>query len=151
MASLNKDQNLLLAAASNPILALEELGYEMRSGILPEIEDKLRFRPHEVAKLSRLRESIYKEAGKQFNIRSEKELNAVLFKDLNIRVFDEDGCQINKEVRTRQKGEEDGLDLYSDLHPIVAPLLAFREIRCALMADRVSNPAREIGRGIRDS
>lgn len=128
MASLNRDPNLLLAAAANPILALDEMGYKIKPDIRPKIEDNLRFKPSEITKISRLRKSIYKEAGKEFNIRAEEELNIVLFKELNIRLYDEKGCPIHKRIRILKKGEEDDLHLYSDLHPIIKPLLAFREI-----------------------
>lgn len=127
--SINKDENLKLAAASNPLLALEELGYKINEDVTDQIEERLRFKPDEAAKLSDLRNSIYKLAGKKFNLRSDEELNTVLFKDLRIEAYDDKGCLIKKNVRVRKKGDaEDELMTYKDLHPIIEVLLKFREI-----------------------
>ncbi|MCD4695282.1 MAG: hypothetical protein K8S16_03490, partial [Bacteroidales bacterium] len=60
---------------------------------------------------------------------SQDELNRVLFEDLKIETYDNNGCLIQREVKILHKGEkEDDLSLYKDLHPIIKPLLAFREI-----------------------
>lgn len=127
--SLNKDENLKLAAATNPLLALAELGYRISPDILGKIEDRLRFDPATAAELDRLRITIYREAGSTFDIRSPDKLNRMLFDELKIEAFDSDGCPVRKPIRSRQKAEpEDTLLLYTGLHPIIDPLLAFREI-----------------------
>lgn len=129
IASLNKDDNLKIAAATNPFLALEELGYKINFDVIGHIEDKMRFSTKTVAHLSKLRESIYQIAGKKFNIRYKDELNSVLFDELKIEAFDNKGCLVRQEIRIRQKGDTgDDLMPYVGLHPIIEPLLAFREI-----------------------
>jgi DNA polymerase I-like protein with 3'-5' exonuclease and polymerase domains len=132
-ATLNKDQNLLLAAASNPIFALEELGYKIDPGIIAQVEDKMRFTTKQVVQLSKLRKSIYTKAGKDFHIRSQSELNKVLFEDLSIEAYDAKGCLLPKEAIMRQKREgQSTLSLYKNLHPIIEPLLAFEEINASV-------------------
>lgn len=127
--SLNKNENLKLAAAANPLLALDELGYKINDDIKDQVEEKIRFKPNDAARLTELRSAIYNLAGKKFNVRSQEDLNAVLFDDLKIEVYDERGCLIKKHIKIRKKGEpDDELALYKDLHPIIEPLMQFREL-----------------------
>jgi hypothetical protein len=127
ISSLNKDEKLKFAAAANPILALEELGYEIAPGIRGFVEDKIRFKTKDVAKLKKLRESIFKTAGREFDIRSGSELNTVLFDELGLAAFDEKGCHLYHFVSGRKKKESpDDLEFYKELHPIIKPLLEFR-------------------------
>jgi hypothetical protein len=52
-----------------------------------------------------------------------------LFEDLKIELFDQNGCIIKKWIKDRKKSDtKDDLILYKDLHPIIEPLLKFREI-----------------------
>ncbi len=130
---LNKDKNLLLAAAANPILALEELGYDITSDIVGFVEDKMRFGTKQVAQLKKLRTEIYKKSGAQFNIRSESELQKTLFEDLEIEAFDDRGCPISKAIGIPKKGDEnDPLKAYETLHPVISPLLSFRELDASI-------------------
>jgi DNA polymerase I-like protein with 3'-5' exonuclease and polymerase domains len=132
---LNKDQNLLIAAASNPILALNELGYTIQADILGHIEDKMRFKTQQVVKLKNLRSIILKTAKKYFNIRSKDQLEQVLFEDLQLEVYHENGCPISKSIEPFQKGAcSDSLEPYSGLHPIIEPLLAFRQIDASVFS-----------------
>lgn len=129
ISSLNKDENFKIAAAANPILALEELGCEINPGIRGFVEDKIRFKTKDVAKLKKLRESIFKTAGREFDIRSGAELNTVLFNELELAAFDEKGCRLNHFVSGRRKKESpDDLEFYKELHPIIKPLLEFRKL-----------------------
>lgn len=128
--ALNANENLKIAAACNPILALEELGYTIDAEVLGHVEDKIRFKTRQVVELSKLRKSIQKISGKNINIRSIDELNTLLFEDYKLQAFDDNGCLINKEITVPRKGdaEEDDLLLYQGLHPIIDPLLKFRRI-----------------------
>lgn len=132
VAALNRNQNLLIAAAANPILALEELGFSIKPEILPEIEDKLRFKSSEIGKLDKLRKSVHKIAGKSFSLRSEEDLNRVLFEELDITAYDDSGCPIRKRIQVRRKGDDDDLLVYKELHPIIKPLMAFRDIDASI-------------------
>lgn len=129
VSSLNKDENFKIAAAANPLFALEELGYEINHGIKGFVEDKLRFKTKDVAQLKKLRESIFKIAGQEFDIRSEEELNRVLFDELKLMAFDEKGCRLNPFISSRRKKDfPDDLEFYKELHPIIEPLLEFRKL-----------------------
>ncbi|KQS27065.1 hypothetical protein [Dyadobacter sp. Leaf189] len=133
--ALNNDENLKLAAAVNPLLALAELCYRINPDILDKVEDRLRFGPETAAKLDELRSTIHREAGGAFDIRSERDLNRVLFDELNIEAFDHKGCPVCEPVRPRRKGEaDDTLNTYAGLHPVIGPLLAFREIDASVAA-----------------
>src|SRR5215204_1254083 len=126
---LNTDENLKMAAAANPIFALEEAGYEINPDIKGFVEDKIRFKTKDVARLKKLRESIFKIAGKEFDIRSDDELNQVLFGELDLAAFDEKGCRLNPVIRGRkEKDQPDSLEPFRELHPIVTPLLEFRKL-----------------------
>ncbi len=148
LKALKKDHNLTIAAASNPLMALEELGYEIDLDIVGHLEDKLRFKTRQVAQLSKLRKSVHDKAGKKFNIRSEHELNSVLFDDLEIEAYDEKGCPIRKTISKRRKGDDkDDLDFYVDLHPVVKPLLAFRKLDASIAGFCDSRTYRKIRTG----
>lgn len=126
---LNKDENLLLAAASNPFFALEEMGFTYNEDIKDSLEDKLRFKTNKAEKLARLRKSIFKIAGRKFDIRNKNELNSVLFDELKIVAFKENGCPLLQTLSaTAPKGTPDNLVEYTGLHPIIDPLIEFREI-----------------------
>ena len=132
---LNSDQNLLIAAASNPILALKELDYTIQESILGHIEDKMRFKTRQVVKLQRLRSTILKIAKKQFDIRSREQLESLLFEELQLEVYCKNGCPISKCIEPYKKGDcSDGLELYAGLHPIIEPLLAFRQIDASVFS-----------------
>ena len=129
--SLENDDNLKTAAASNPLFALEDLGYIIPEDLKASFEDRLRFPPEDAGKLAALRDEVLKIAGRRFNIRSRQELNNILFDDLNLVAYDDKACPLNQNIpvltnRTKDKG--DPLLEYKGLHPIVDPLLAFRDL-----------------------
>lgn len=128
VVALEKDDNFKIAAASNPFYALEELGFEIQADLKSTFEDKLRFNPKETDRLAKLRDTIFKYAGKTFDIRNKQELNSVLFDDLHLVAFDEKGCPLNQNIPVLNKNKEDPLSEYKGLHPVVAPLLEFRAI-----------------------
>lgn len=129
VVAINKDPNLKLAAATNPLLAAEELGYKINIDVIDQIEERIRFKPADIPKLTELKNLIFNLAGKKFDIRSEGELNKVLFDDLKIESYNEKGCLIRKQIRKRKKGDnEDDLVTYQGLHPIIEPLIKFRQL-----------------------
>lgn len=131
VVALERDDNLKIAAASNPFYALEELGFEILAGLKSTFEDKLRFLPGDAGRLAELRHAIFRYAGKEFDIRNKQELNSVLFDDLHLVAFDDKGCSLNPNIPVLTKNikyKGDPLLEYKGLHPIVAPLLEFRDI-----------------------
>src|SRR4051794_17818349 len=85
LATLNADQSLLLAAASNPLFALQELGYEISENVRQEIEDRIRLGPSGAQQLQSLRDEIFKIAGGQFDLNSPEALSATLSRTLNYK------------------------------------------------------------------
>jgi len=131
VVALEKDDNLKIAAASNPFYALEELGYKIQTELKFSFEDRLRFKPKDAERLSQLRDEIFKYAGKKFDIRNKPELNSVLFDDLHLVAFDEKACPLNPNIPALNKHNKDKGDpllAYKGLHPVVKPLLEFRDI-----------------------
>ncbi len=128
---LRKDKNLMLAAASNPFFALEEIGFVINPELKDNFEDRMRFKTSKVKKLAGLRESIFTYAGRKFDIRNKNELNTVLFDELKLVAFDKRGCALPQDISTTTsipKTATDELNEYSDLHPVIDPLIEFREI-----------------------
>jgi hypothetical protein len=82
---LNGDPALALAAAANPLHALEEIGITVAPEARSEIEDRLRFRPGEARRLGTLRASAAKIAGRRFDLGSDEEVGRVLFEDLGLK------------------------------------------------------------------
>jgi|GEM_PF-660492 len=156
LAHVNKDQRLALAAAVNPLFALEELGYEISPGVRPEIEDRLRFGAKKATRLKELRASIFKQAGRQFDIDSPTELGRVLFDELKLR-----GANVNTRADAYEGGSTiqqspagsrlsaspdtkplpyrrpeaeplaDPLEVLKEAHPVIAPLLEYRRLEAS--------------------
>jgi DNA polymerase I-like protein with 3'-5' exonuclease and polymerase domains len=134
VSALNKDENLKLAAAANPLFALSELGYEIEPSIKAHVEDKMRFKTRQVTKLESLRKKIFRLAKQEFDIRNLDELRELLFVTLGLTAYDDKGCEIAFLDISYQKGintDEHTIDPLSeleDLHPVIEPLLEYRAI-----------------------
>lgn len=133
LSELERDPNLVLAAAANPLLAVEELGFEIDPNIRDQLEDRLRFPTRDCAQLDSLRSEIFKLAGKKFDIRSPEQLHTVLFEDLGIVAYDEHGCKVRFapapfRKRINAPMEKDPLEQLSGLHPVIESLIEFRRI-----------------------
>jgi DNA polymerase-1 len=72
--------------------------------------------------LSELEQKIYKEAGKELNINSPKQLGAVLFDDLNISLKG-----LRKTAGGARSTKESELVKIKDAHPIIPLILEYRE------------------------
>jgi hypothetical protein len=68
--AVNADPSLALRASANPLLALEELGYELSGGLREEAELRARFGLDDVAALTSLREDIERQLGRKVDLRS---------------------------------------------------------------------------------
>lgn len=78
LAEINANPALAIAAAANPLFALEDLGYEIASEARAEIEDHVRFGAAKAARLKHLRATIHKIAGRKFDLESAESLREVL-------------------------------------------------------------------------
>jgi len=113
-----RDQTPLLHELELPLVGvlrdLEQTGIAVRRGVLDEMSDSLGDRMRD------LRTEIYAAAGHEFNLDSPKQLQAVL--------FDELGLPKTKRMKTGYSTDAAELNRIADTHPIVEPLLEYREV-----------------------
>ncbi len=82
--AVNDDQAFGLRAAANPLLAAEEMGYQIAPEIQHTAERRVRFSQENAARLGELEEQVYKLAGEPFNLDSPQELDRILFEKLKL-------------------------------------------------------------------
>jgi len=98
-----------------PILArMERIGFMVDRGVLKDLEREFSER------LAELTESVYKEAGHEFNIQSTKQLGEVL--------FDELGLPVVKRTKTGYSTDIEVLEKLSGSHPVIDMLVEYRQI-----------------------
>ena len=134
LASLNKDPNLLLAAAANPLFALRELGYEIDPSVEQEFEDRIRFGPQTGPKLGALREQIFKNAGRRFDLDSAESLAEVLSSitkgKKNERTFTlAETAPVPFTMKPNRPA--DPLEKLRTVHPIMEPLVEYRRMQAS--------------------
>lgn len=118
---INDDQSLAIAAAANPLFALEELGYIVDPEARPEIEDRLRFRPPDAKRLGQLRRDLHRQAGSRFDPASDADVR---------RVLSAAGVKVGR----LPAEPEDGKDPFERLrgqHALIEPLLEYRRLDAA--------------------
>ncbi len=145
---LNANPSLALAAAVNPLYALEELGLDIDPAVRPAIEQRVRFKPRVNARMQHLREEIFRHAGHSFDIDSPREVECILFDRLGLALPASESIQnvegegegegakrppaltLSRPVRTGRGDApaEDPLEPLRDAHPIVPPLLEYRRL-----------------------
>ena len=133
---LAKDDALATRAAVNPLLAFEELGYNLASDVQKKVELILLFPPKTRKHLQKLEKDIHDIAGKEFDINDEKEIGKVLFHELKLTrpqrtlaVITEDIIRQGSElVKGKRSQWSDPLEDQERAHPIIPPLLAYRKL-----------------------
>ena len=93
---------------------MEIAGIAMDAASLKEYGDKLSVR------IAELEQSIYKEAGEEFNINSPKQLGVILFEKL--------GIQGGKKTKTGFSTAADVLEELSSTNPIICDILEYRQL-----------------------
>jgi hypothetical protein len=68
------DTALARAAMINPILALENIGYELSDELKHELDYHIRFGPEKKKRLLKLEKDIFKDVGKSFDLQDEKQI-----------------------------------------------------------------------------
>ena len=137
------DEELTLAALTNPILALEHLGYSFTPEVRSTLERRIRFDEETDKRLGYLEKSISKAIGKPFPFQSTSELEEALRKLLlkpqkgkqnRRKIGKEEAETVARIVRhprpLQLPGSEntpDPLEAYVDIHPILPVLLEYRE------------------------
>lgn len=81
---LNADQSLLLAAAANPVLALEELGYRIPNELHRELDQRIRFSATERERLAALVARMHEIARVPFDPDDPADLERILFTQLKL-------------------------------------------------------------------
>lgn len=95
---------------------MEENGIKVDTGILKEVEKDLDKR------LKDLTDKIYKEAGKEFNINSPKQLQVILFDDLKIET------KGIKKTKSGLSTADEELQKIADEHEIISLIQNYREL-----------------------
>ncbi|WP_217360282.1 hypothetical protein [Ruegeria sp. HKCCA5463] len=83
-ARLNVTPELARAALINPVLALEELGFELDLSGRLELEDRARFSKKQIVERKSLRKKIFAASGHEFDPGQEHDLAVVLFDELKL-------------------------------------------------------------------
>lgn len=142
VAEINANPKLAIAAAANPLFALEDLGYEITHEARTEIADHVRFGAAKAARLKRLRATIHKAASRTFDLESDESLREVLEQlEVPLGKADSPGHAKKKHetppvllslARSPQlkwvSKEDDPLEACRGRHPIVDALLEYRQI-----------------------
>jgi competence ComEA-like helix-hairpin-helix protein len=84
LEQMNASPQLALAAAANPLLALEELGYDIDPAARSEITRRLRFSPRIAVRLRQLEDEVAAIAGRRVDLDSAEDLQRLLFKELRL-------------------------------------------------------------------
>jgi len=155
---INADEALAMRAAANPLLALEELGYELEEDLKREVALRIRFDQRTIETMQGLSARIHELAGEPFEIDSPAHLGAVLFERLKLpalppapqRVVVAEGTIAARSVgqRTRTPADAletprkvpggvrppDPLEALRGKHPVVEPLLEYRRLQGSVPA-----------------
>jgi hypothetical protein len=134
---INADPRLALAAASNPLLALEELGYDISPEARDEIESRLRFPAPALARRSELVAAIGRAAGREFRLDDPAEVERVLAELVGTRASKtrsrgrttpSSGARPADAAGDRDTASADPLEAMRDAHPVVPPLIEYRRL-----------------------
>jgi hypothetical protein len=157
LEKINAEPLLALAAATNLLYAVEELGYQIIPKVGQELEDLLRFKTETITRLKKLRQKIYEQAKHPFDLNSAAELYRVLEEKLQSH-------QTDKKIRNKELSEilkqttpfppqvgwaakiSDPLEKWREKDPIMEPLLEYRRLEAS--APRLAN--RELYQEIRN-
>ena len=148
---VNSDEKLALRAAANPVLAIRELGYHFHDELYKVLERRARFSPALCQRLDELAREVFQIAGRQFDLDSGAELAHVLFQNLGLRPTQVQAGSAQPEGPGRLEAEplsvqvgwgtrvKDPLEKFRGQHPIMEPLLAYRELEAS--EPRLAPPA----------
>jgi hypothetical protein len=139
---INADQALALRAAANPLLALDELGYRLAPSVRLEAERMVRFGKADREQLAVLEKEVFRLAGHVFELDDPKALADVLFIELQLSQPQKSAAEVRLHVWASAPTAPDKRprtapvrrvfdDPYAELagkHPIVGPLLAYRQL-----------------------
>lgn len=128
--ALNADDALMKRALVNPLLALEELGYRLADELRPRVERRVRFKVETAQRLDALADEVFKHAGERLDIDSPAALDRLLFERLKLPR----GTSAPTAQAAVKRGETfiDPLERLRGKHPVLEPLLAYRQLEASV-------------------
>lgn len=157
--TINDDPALTRLFAANPLLLAEELGYKLSDEILHFAARRMRFSAETFERMVELEAQIWEHADGRFAIDSDEELSDVLFKRLKLppakpkrrsrKTKAAKTAQVDPSTATTQVSPtlmraaplparvighepiDDPLESLRDKHPIMEPLLEYRQLEAS--------------------
>jgi hypothetical protein len=130
--AVNADPSLALAAAVNPLFALEELGYRIPSSLRRTVEHRIRFSADQSEHLEKLSSEIHHQLQQQFDIESESELSEVLQRELKLGETERLPATLSRQPQMKWvEPQEEPLERYRDAHPAMNAILEYRRIEAS--------------------
>jgi hypothetical protein len=123
---LNADASLGLAAAANPVLALEELGYRIEVTARPQIEARLRFGPKVAPRALKLAEQMRDQLGYSIDPDDDVAVRAAVA-ELGLEPREPSRKEQAPPTRRNRLRDED-LEPLRDAHPFIGTLLDYRKL-----------------------
>jgi hypothetical protein len=138
-----QNKKLQKAALSNPIFALESLGYKISDDLNQEIEDRVRFNLKDQKKLIRLRLNINEITGKKVNLSSAASISDALSQTIKTKNKNAVGktldlAAIIKAATTPLESrlfnfniKADALTAFKGFHSVVPLMIEYRKIQAS--------------------
>jgi DNA polymerase I-like protein with 3'-5' exonuclease and polymerase domains len=144
--AINADEQLAVAAAANPVFAIEELGFTISTELLPTLIRRIRFPLEIFNRLESLAAQIHKLANQRFDVDSPVELERVLFDELKLPrpedqyaersmaiqpttvIQDKITAPLPYSMKKPESKPIDPLEKLRGLHPVIEPLLEYRRL-----------------------
>ena len=142
--AINADQQLGLRALANPLLAAEELGYEVAPEVQRAAQRRIRFTKETAERLNMLEKEIYSLSEERFDIDNPQELGKILFDKLKLQAPEVDQSHYQQRAASQWVNVEplpphifdqpqlpDSLEVLREAHPVIAPLLEYRQLEAS--------------------
>jgi hypothetical protein len=130
--NINADPALALAAAVNPLLALEELGYQIPGPLRQTVEHRIRFSLEQFKRLEELSAEIHLAFGQQFDIESASELSEVLRREMKLQEGQRVPSNLSMQPQLKwTERQEEPLEQFRDAHPAMKAILEYRQIEAS--------------------
>jgi DNA polymerase I-like protein with 3'-5' exonuclease and polymerase domains len=130
--AVNAEPSLALAAAVNPLFAIEELGYKIPASLSRTVEHRIRFSVEQADRLEKLSAEIHREFHQQFDIESETELSRVLHKELKPGGHQKLPSKLTLQPQMKwAEYQEEPLEPFRHAHPAMKLILEYRQIEAS--------------------
>ncbi len=130
--AVNAEPSLALAAAVNPLFAIEELGYKIPASLSRTVEHRIRFSVEQADRLERLSAEIYREFHQQFDIESETELSRVLHQELKLGSHQQLPTKLLRQPQIKwAQHQEEPLEPFQHTHSAMKLILQYRQIEAS--------------------